>query len=136
MNLLDDAAATVRGILGDDANGFGRSVTLMDPLGQAATVIGKPTDISELIDPETGVLVSGRHVSIAFSLATLDAAGLGWPKATQKGDSRPWRVLLNDTTGRPHSLSVRETKPDRIAGVLVCILEAYSSGTREDPVPG
>lgn len=124
MSLRELAAADLRGIVEDTA-GFGWAVSLTDPAGVTASLTGLSTDIGQTIDPETGVAVSGRRASIALTLASLDGAGLGIPRAISDGASKPWVVTFADIGGTAHTYKVCEAMPDRALGVVTCLLEAY-----------
>lgn len=125
MNLRDQASADARAILEDDVRGFGCEITLTDPDDVRQTVKGFTTDISESIDPETGQIVMGRTASVALPLAALAAVGLGIPVGVAEPTRRPWVVQFNDVAGVAHVFKVREGRPDRAAGVVVCLLEHY-----------
>jgi hypothetical protein len=125
LTLRLQAAADLRTILEDAATGFGWSITVTDPEGETADLVGASTDISELIDPETGQAVSGRKASVAIALASLAAAGLGIPKAIAERTQRPWLVAFADIGGAPHTFKVSDARPDRAIGCVVCLLEAY-----------
>jgi hypothetical protein len=116
--------ADVRTILEDTASGFGEPVRLTDPYGHTATLTGFAKDIAQAIDPDTGMLVSGRVVTCAFAMATLAAAGFAdLPQLVEESSSQRWCVELTDARGIVYRLAVREARPNRHLGVVVCILE-------------
>jgi hypothetical protein len=78
-----------------------------------------------MIDPETGMAVSGRTASVALPIAVLAEAGLGLPQAEPDGGKKPWAVFFKDIGGCAWTFKVREAKPDRAIGIVVCILEHY-----------
>jgi len=125
MGLREQAAADLKTILEDSAAGFGWPITVTDPAGTEAALVGYSTDISELVDPGTGLAVSGRHASIALALASLTAAGLGMPSGVANQHAKPWLVAFDDVAGNAHTFKVSESRPDRAIGVVVCILELY-----------
>jgi len=109
-----------------DQDDFGWPLTITDPDGLSKPLVGYSADISQAIDPDTGVVVSGRMASIAISISVLTEAGFaGLPEAVADSDSRPWRVSFEDTALNPYTFKVRESNPDRTAGLVVCYLESY-----------
>ncbi len=127
MSLRDRAAADARAILEDSAGGFGRTITVTAPDGTTAELTGFSNDISQVIDPETGIAVAGRLASVALPIAALVDAGLGMPRAVADSARKPWRVSFADTGGTVHTFKVREAMPDRSLGIVTCTLEAYKA---------
>lgn len=123
MSLLDQAALDLRAIITDPA-GFGVPVTVTDPDGVTATLVGLQNDVSLSIDPQTGIMISGRRASVAFSIQALAAAGLGEPRAVADGARKPWRVSFTTPTGKALVMKVAEANPDEL-GCIVCLLETY-----------
>lgn len=126
MSLRTQVAADLKTIL-EDTDGFGWAITVTDPAGTSASLTGLSTDIGLLIDPETGIAVSGRRASIAIALASLSAASLSIPAGVASPSSKPWVVTFADVAGTSHTFKIQEAMPDRAAGVVTCILEAYRS---------
>lgn len=124
MGLRTQAAADLKTIL-EDTEGFGYSITLTDPAGNTAALTGFSTDISEVIDPDTGVAVAGRLASVALRISSITAAGLSMPRQVADETGKPWRVTFDDIDGSSHTFTVLEPKPDRAIGILVLLLEAY-----------
>lgn len=124
MNLRLQAAADAQAIL-NDAAGFSWPIKVTAPDDATACLKGFGNDISLLIDPNTGMAVSGRKASIALALADIDAAGIGIPKGIAESDRRPWVVEFDDIRGVPHRFKVSESNPDRALGIVTCTLEAY-----------
>jgi len=125
VSLRNQAAADLLAILEDSAGGFGWPITVTSPEGVTASLVGFSNDVAQVIDPETGIAVSGRVASVALAIASLTAAGLGLPRAIADGERRPWRVAFNDIGGTAHSFKVNEAMPDRAIGIVTCTLEAY-----------
>lgn len=125
VGLRETATEDHRAILGDEPTGFGRSTTVTDPAGTSAEVVGFTNDVSQVLDPETGVAISGRVPTAVFSLAALSAAGFGVPEAVPGTAGLPWRVSFVDADGETHQFKVREVLRDRSLGSVVCVLEAY-----------
>lgn len=124
MSLRELAATDNRTIL-EDTEGFGWSVTLTDPDGFVADVFGFTNDISQVIDPQTGMAVTGREASVVFSIAGLTEAGFGMPRGIADGALKPWTARFLDPNGNEHLFKILEAKPDRGLGCVACTLEAY-----------
>ena len=60
MSLRQQAEQDLGYILEGDAYGFRWDITLVNPAGAELNMFGFSDDISALIDPDTGVAVSGR----------------------------------------------------------------------------
>lgn len=127
MGLRQQAAADLRAIVEDAATGFGWPVTLTDPSGTVVQLTGLATDIGIVIDPQTGVAVRGRKASVALSMATLTEIGVGLPYAVADSSLKPWTVTVADVGGTEFTYSVLESIPDRAAGLVVLMLEAYET---------
>ena len=125
MGLRDQVAADIQAIL-ENEDDFGGPITVINPSGVELEAVGHSNDIATVIDPETGIAVTGRRASIALSLLTLDAeAGFGIPRGVADSASDPWRVKFQDILGKAHTFKVIEANPDRAAGCVTCTLEAY-----------
>lgn len=125
MGLRTLAEQDLGAILEDSAYGFGWSITLTDPDGLTDTLTGFSDDISQVIDPDTGQLVSGRLASVALRISSLIAAGFTLPRNVPDNTLKPWVVTFNDINGTAHTFKVRQSDPDRALGMVVCILEGY-----------
>jgi hypothetical protein len=126
MGLRDLAEADLGRILEDAETGFGYAITLTDPLGTALPLVGFSNDIAQVIDPDTGQVVSGRLASVALRISTIIAAGLGLPRGIANSSSKPWVVEFNDLLGTPHKFKVFQSNPDRGIGMITLILESYA----------
>lgn len=126
MSLRLRAAADTATILTKTAD-FGWATTVTDPNGLSKLVIGFSNDIAQVIDPQTGLVVSGRVATAVFSISTLEAAGFATlPQGIEEQSSKPWRVDFNDVNGNAHTFKVSSSDPDRAMGVVVCFLELYT----------
>lgn len=125
MSLRTLAEQDLGAILEDSAYGFGWSITLTDPDGLTDTLTGFSDDISQVVDPDTGQLVSGRLASVALRISSLVAAGFTLPRNVSDNTSKPWVVTFDDINGTAHTFKVRQSDPDRALGLVVCILEGY-----------
>jgi hypothetical protein len=116
-------------ILEDKVTGFGWDIKLTTPDGTVANLIGFSNDISQVVDPDTGLLVSARQASIAIRTALILAALPcdGLPVGISDGAAKPWLVSFADINGYPHTFKVVKSNPDRAIGLVTCILEAYNN---------
>jgi len=127
MGLRTDAEAMLAEMI-EDTDFFGWDITLTDPSGASAALVGLSNDINHMIDPDTGEIITGRMASVSLRMSSIIAAGFtGFPKNVADLTSRPWVVTFNDILGTSHTFKVREAHRDRAAGVIVCLLEAYSA---------
>lgn len=125
MSLRQLAEADLSAILEDGVTGFGWPITVTDPKGRQAPLSGFSNDISQLIDPDTGVLVSGRLATVSLRIASLLAAGLTLPQGIADATRKPWLIKFDDINGNPYTFKVAESNPDRALGLVVCVLELY-----------
>ena len=125
MNLRELAEADLAATIEDNSSGFGWPVTLTAPNGDAAEVMAFTSDISMVVDPDTGQAVSGRTATVFFRISTLTAKGIGMPRAVSQSDRRPWLVEFDDINGTPHKFKVLAADPDRTLGILPCTLGLY-----------
>lgn len=125
MNLRIQAEADLGVILEDSAMGFGWPIKVTDPDGKTGELTGFSDDISQIIDPDTGVAVTGRLASAALRISSLTEEGLGLPKAIADKTKKPWTIEFEDINGNPFLFKVSESNPDRALGLVICILETY-----------
>lgn len=126
MNLRLQAEADMRGILNDADSGFGWPITLTDPNGNVANLVGQANDIGELQDLETGTAIAGRIASIALAIADITGAGLAIPEPVEDGSKKPFIVNVDDINGNPYVFKVDNAFPDRMLGIITCHLELYT----------
>ena len=112
-------------ILEDSSTGFGWPITITDPSGSFAPLIGFSDDISQVIDPDTGTAVSGRLATVALRISSLVLEGLGLPVAIADSSRKPWLIQFDDINGNAFTFKVSESNPDRAMGIVVCQLELY-----------
>jgi len=125
VSLRVQAAADAKAIV-ENAAAFSWPITLVNPAGVSAILMGLTKDIAAAIDPETGVVVSSRTASVTLAISSVVAAGLGTlPKNIPANTSKPWVVQFFDTAGLVHTFKVIETLPDLTHGIVVCKLEVY-----------
>lgn len=125
MSLRLQAAADLKAIVEDSVGGFGWPITVTNPDGVTAAMVGLSTDVNLTIDPETGQAVAGRRASVALALATLATLGLGVPVGIEDCKRKPWLVVFSDIGNSPQTFKVKTALPDRAIGLVVCELEAY-----------
>lgn len=126
MGLRERAERDLGRILENQNSGFGWPITVTDPAGKAEPLVGYSNDISQVIDPDTGQLVSGRLASVALRISALTAAGFTTlPRNISERTAKPWQVRFDDINGNPFTFKVQSSDPDRALGLLVCILEDY-----------
>jgi len=129
MSLRDEAAADLTAILNDTVSGFGFSATLTDQSGVAAPLNGLSNDISQVIDPDTGTVVTGRNPTIGLSISDINSAVPaldGLPVGVNDPTKKPWLVSFNDINGNAITYKVSEAQPDRSIGLIMCVLELYN----------
>ena len=120
------AEADLGNILEDDLTGWGWAIELTNPSSKTETLTGYSNDISQVVDPDTGVVVSGRSASISIRIQSLYDKGLEIPRGIVDSSSKPWIVKFDDINGVAYTFKVAESNPDRALGVVTCVLEAYS----------
>ena len=128
MNLREKAEADLGSILENSSTGFGYPITLTDPAQLSKDLTGFSNDIGFLIDPDTGLAVSGRRASVALRISTLIAEGFtSLPTAIQDKTLKPWIVNFNDINGNAFIFKVSDAQPDRGLGIITCTLEIYEA---------
>jgi len=124
-NLRQLAETDLHAIMTDKADGFGWDIVFTDPAGVSYSVVGRSDDIGQIIDPDTGMPVSGRLASVAVTIRSLDDAGADLPQGIADTADKPWVVAFDDINGRSYTFKVIQSNPDRALGIVVCLLEAY-----------
>ena len=125
MSLRNVAEADLAIILEDDMCGFAWPINITDPLGQSADLKGQSGDISQTIDPETGVLISGQLAHVTLRITTLEGLGFEIPRGVAAESVKPWVIRFDDIAGAPRVYKVQESNPDFTLGIVVCLLERY-----------
>lgn len=132
MNLRELAEQDLSIILEDNINGFGWNITLINPNGISSDdlipsgLTGYSTDISQVIDPETGMTVSGRGASVSIRISTLILAGMELPRGIADTNSKPWLVKFNDINSNSFTFKVEQSNPDRALGIVTLLLGLYN----------
>ena len=126
MNLRALAEADLGRILENKSTGFGWDITLTNPEGKTELLTGFSQDIALVIDPDTGILVSGRTASVALRIGLLRAKGFTEnPRNISDEDKKPWVVGFKDINGTPCLFKVVKSNPDAMIGCVTLLLEAY-----------
>lgn len=126
MGLREQAEADLGMILEDKSFGWGWALTITSPEGKTEPFVGFSQDISLAVDPDTGMLVSGRTATVVVRISTLRAKGFAEnPKGVPESNKRPWVVGLRDINGVPCLFKVIRSLPDRMIGTLPLVLETY-----------
>ncbi len=124
MSLRQQARADLRAFLNDKVGGFGWDIKLTNPDGVELALVGFANDIEQSIDRETGMAIVGREASIAIALD--DVGDFGMPQGVPDASRKPWVVRFDDIVCIPWTFKVKQSIPDRAAGIVVCILETYT----------
>jgi hypothetical protein len=127
MGLRADAEQDMREIH-EDLDDFGWPVTVIDPSGFSASLVGLSNDVEGSIDPETGMLISGRSASVSLPMQSITNAGLGIPVGISDPNSRPWVVVFDDILGTSRTFKVTKHAPDYSLGNVLLTIEGYSVG--------
>ena len=127
MGLRQLAETDLGAILEDCVTGFGWPITVTDPSGTIAPLTGFSDDIAQVIDPDTGQVMSGRLASVALRISSLTAAGLALPQGVADATKKPWIIAFDDINGNAFTFKVSESNPDRALGMVICLLELYKS---------
>lgn len=124
MGLRELAAADLVAILEDDEFGFAVDITLTDPDGNEQELKGFSNDITQIIDPETGQIVTGRLATATLPLGSITLAGV--PEGIADASKKPWLVAFDDILGESYLFKVAKANPDRALGVIFLVLELYT----------
>lgn len=124
MGLRELAAADLVAILEDDEFGFAVDITLTDPDGNTQDLQGFSNDITQIIDPETGQIVTGRLATATLPLASITLSGV--PEGIADASKKPWLVAFDDILGQSYLFKVAKASPDRALGVIFLVLEFYT----------
>jgi len=122
--LRELAAADLVAILEDKEFGFAVDITLTDPDGNVQNLQGFSNDITQIIDPETGQIVSGRLATATLPLSSIILAGV--PEGIADASKKPWLVAFNDILGQSYVFKVARGNPDRALGEIFLVLELYT----------
>lgn len=124
MSLREVATTDLNKIITMD---FGVEILLTPPSGLTKILTGYTNDIAQVIDPDTGQIISGRIVSIAVTLRSLSEQGLEIPRGEMDESSNPWLVQFMDPDLKEYLFKVLSSNPDRSLGVVTCELEFFKN---------
>jgi hypothetical protein len=124
MNLREVATTDLNNIITMD---FGVEILLTPPTGLTKTVTGYTNDIAQVIDPDTGQIISGRVISIAVTLRSLSEQSLEIPRGKMDESSNPWLVQFMDPDLKEYLFKVLSSNPDRALGIVTCELEFFKN---------
>lgn len=126
MGLRTTAENDLAFILENKACGFGFDITVTNPSLTVAQFVGFSNDISQVIDPDTGQVVSGRSASVALRMTSLNTAFSNvLPVGIADASSKPWIVEFLDIAGFAHKFKVIKSNPDRALGIVTLLLDRY-----------
>lgn len=115
-------AETDLGALLEAPGDWGNPVAVIDSAGNTADLFGKTTDVGQAIDPQTGVVISGRHAACTLRITSMAVAGLvGLPIAVSDESLLPWRVTFAGPSTPSQQYAVVQTFPNFTVGYVVCI---------------
>lgn len=109
---------------------FGEPFTLTDPSGfaSATQLYGATSDIGQVLDPDTGQAVSGRHATLVARESTLTAAGYtALPEGVADANSKPWLVDFAGVSTASQRYKVVQSFPDRTLGVVTLVLAFWNA---------
>lgn len=124
MNIATLAEGHLEHIL-ENPDGFGWVITITPPVGVPKQLVGSSGDVAQLVDLETGLVVSGRLAHVTLRISSLTTAGLAIPEGIMDTASKPWVVEFNDINGSAHKFKVMQSNPDRKLGVVRLVLEVH-----------
>lgn len=93
---------------------------ITDPGGRRKLVKAIAADIGLTIDPETGLPVSGRTITVSWRMESLSKR---MPTGDVRRGSKPWLVEYETIRGDKITAAVVSTMPDLALGILVAKLE-------------
>lgn len=125
MNLRKIAEADLGNILEDKVTGFGVPIRVKDPDGCIAEMTGFSNDITQMVDLDTGQVVSGRSASVILLISSFKNQLMGVPRGITDSKNKPWLVEFEDISGETFTFKVAQSNPDRSSGQVTLILEVY-----------
>lgn len=132
MNLRQLAEKDLETILETDQRGNRYPFTVIQPDGYQSVnpVYGYGNDISQMIDPDTGMLVAGRNATFTFRVNHLINEGYtSLPKVEHSNIEKPWVFKYVDFEGVTHTFTIRSAMPDKTIGIITLVLELYNDAT-------
>jgi len=112
-------------VLIESQSDFGWPVSVTSPAGVTESVTALSNDISLVIDPETGMPVTGRNATATFRTSSLLALAFPMPTGIEDTKGKPFLVTFNDIAGNSIIYKIKTARPDRTIGCVVCVLEFW-----------
>lgn len=125
MGFLDQVRSDFLEIMSDTDAGGG-PCEVESPAGATDTLQSLSSDIHLAVDPGTGLLITGRQVTVSFAERHLIDAGFGAICGVQDENEKPWILRLADAVGTVHTMKVVSVHPDRTFGNFLILAEGYS----------
>jgi len=128
MSLRTQAELDLATVL-EASSDFGHPFTLTDPAGFSSGVqlYGATGDIGQLIDPETGQAVTGRHAALTVRMASLTANGYSsFPVSVADAAGLPWVVEFAGVSTAAQKYKVKQAWPDKTLGIITMVLELWT----------
>jgi len=127
MSLRTLAELDNKAILEDTETGFAWDISLTSPNEVTEDLTGYSNSISQVIDPDTGQVISAKAVSVAINISSILEVFTELPKGIADAGIKPWIVTFQDLAGTPKIFKVEKSNPDETLGMITLILEAYES---------
>jgi hypothetical protein len=87
-------------------------VLLISPQGAEVATQCLDYDISSIIDPDTGLLVSSGQTTIAVNMSPIREAGLEIPRRTEENTTEQWRIRFGRLDEETLTVFIRISDPD------------------------
>lgn len=112
---------------------FGFPFVITDPAGLSSPADGDPAqlhgqsgDIGTVIDPDTGMAITGRLAHLSVRISSLVAAGFTTlPSSAPDSALEPWIARYKDLAGNVQPFKVKSSMPDRTLGMVTLVLEFW-----------
>jgi len=102
----------------ESTSDFGQVYNLTNPAGDVQPDLsGQFSSISQFIDPDTGVEVSGDFIQVTGRISSIT---IGVPVGIEDSSSTPWLI-----TRLTEVFKIFKTLPDKKLGIVTMVLEPY-----------
>lgn len=125
MRLLDRVRKDSQKIMNSTRYGFSTDIELINPDGLTLPFKAIVAVIHNLIDPDTGVPVSGFLATASINILDLKDQSVEMPEGEMDENERPWLIRESDILGQQVTYKIVSTAPDKANGNIVCDLGAY-----------
>jgi hypothetical protein len=116
MNLITQAESDLEFTLEDYEDGFGVEIILIRNTGDEYSFYGQSTDISFLIDPNTGIGVQGRTCEVSLRLYNILGVIGEIPDKTEEGTG--WIAKYRNVNGDEWTFAIEQVDVDRKIGIV------------------